>query len=695
MIRRVSSMPVGARGARGVGRLLAIGLGLLSLSACTTEVGDMFVLDGPMDVTVVDPDGLLNVPVGLVTNFRSGKIVKLDLKHETYVRDNPLGSWIRSAPLATGDERYLDQVAAYSRFTSDTDYALTVLASDATSDALLVVPWLDTGWTWRPGCLPFTPDIPRVMPCLLELESVLGAEQTLRDGTLPVLGPDGAALSGVMATGFWLREGKTTTETWTFVYREGSGSFQAVGSRSGVQAERVVPGETWYADGNELELRIDVTEGAVISDGAYLVLHTDTGIQELNLPGFVGDLHVLSDEALAVATLQADPDQSENGIGQGMLGLLDLSALGQEETEMLLDPLILCPVALDAFGLCPLEVRPMAMDLDTERRILYVADAGAGGVVYAVDFAVEPPEVRVLSGFGPNLDVAFVEDRTVEDGYRHLFVAQEDVGTIAVYDVKADVLFDINPVSPEVDPIRLSAPVRALAAGQAPVDIREATDDQLPQTSILVAATTFEKEVYAIRGESGCLTFGSPVKASVDSVSTDVLTLSADQGAASNPVIVPYYGNGVVSHAVLSECGGISKTETWSFVYDGIARNYKVRGTVSNAPGEYQERRAYENQRYVSDGGQVSVFIQSGTLPTTDGDAFLLSVIGNAQPYTAASYTGDIAVYTQTYGDRNEPWTAASFRAVAVLPLVSADRIMKLDLAWISNATNAELAEYR
>ena len=57
----------------------------LMLSACGTgeQVFDQF--DGPVDVAYLAPGPFFEVPVGFVSNFRSGRVAKLDLKRTTFL----------------------------------------------------------------------------------------------------------------------------------------------------------------------------------------------------------------------------------------------------------------------------------------------------------------------------------------------------------------------------------------------------------------------------------------------------------------------------------------------------------------------------------------------------------------------------------------------------------------------------------
>lgn len=684
---------------RGVLALSTLLLGLAA-TACTSDEAGLDELAGPMDVAIQDANEIFDVPVAFATNFRSGRIVKLDLKHETYLRDLPYASWVRSGPLATGDDRFLEHVATYTRYNSSDDFNVSVLASDSTRGQLLVVPYLQSGFETTGGCMPFTPGIPRRPLCIPELSSQLSVNQSLREGSLPLKSSDGADVSGATVTGFWLREGHTTTEEWTVVYDADRGTFKVLGSRSGLQVAEATPNEVYYSDHNEIEFQVTVADPSTLTTGAGVQFSTDSGLKELDLGGLIGDIQVLPEQGLALVSLQVNPlgdgtgDAQEAATVQGYLLGIDIQAVLEGDVNPIRFQQALCPDDADADGLCGYEVVPMSMDVDTAGQRVFVSDAGDGGVVYEVDLSTEPPQVTVIPGFGPNFDVAWVEDRTTENGYQHLFVGTMDDGDIYIYDRRAEQMLDVNPLTAPIDPVLLRTPIRALAASQVPVEIREASDEQVPLYSILVAASTFDGQLYSIKGESGCLTFASPAKATV-TTSTDSIGLSEDRGVPSNPTLLSINGGNGDSLAVLSSCGGVSPTETWTFSFDSLAGAYKVRGSITNQPGEYQQHLAYENERYVSDGGEISVFIQSGTLPTSDGDTFSVGVNGNVTPYTTSSYTGDIAIYTQTYGDRNEPWTPVQFRSVAVVPVIASDTILKLDLAWLSNTYNAEMAKFQ
>jgi len=73
------------RASRG---LIAISAAAL-LSSCGTGERAFDQFDGPIDMAYLPPEPFFEVPVAFVTNFRSGRVGKLDLKRgEPLVEDS-------------------------------------------------------------------------------------------------------------------------------------------------------------------------------------------------------------------------------------------------------------------------------------------------------------------------------------------------------------------------------------------------------------------------------------------------------------------------------------------------------------------------------------------------------------------------------------------------------------------------------
>jgi hypothetical protein len=68
-------------------------------------------------------------------------------------------------------------------------------------------------------------------------------------------------------------------------------------------------------------------------------------------------------------------------------------------------------------------------------------------------------------------------------------------------------------------------------------------------------------------------------------------------------------------HFLVNSCAGIAWTESWKFRYDGLRQGWVVEGDIS---GE-MTRVAYEDQRYLTDDGQISFVMRAGSTPSVDG----------------------------------------------------------------------------
>ena len=698
----------------------------LIAGACTDDDTIEASIEGPTDVAILPASEMVAVPIGFVANKRSGAITKLDLKHETFLRDLPYGSWIASHPLATGRDRRLDQIAAVMDYAVEAEdgrsaYSITVLATDAERDQLLIVPYLDYRAPGGPHCSSDKPDCvvndegavdclvpPRYPVCLYD--SPAGAPVNLADdaapGSIPIVDEEGNALGGMEVRAFRLREGYTTTEEWHAVWDADKHHFVVNGTRSGVQQRTAEPGKTYLSDHLEIQFLVDASADD-LPPGASFSFYTDNGVIEIPLDAYAADLQVLPGGDVLALSLQRVETLEEDGrardVVTGALGWVDLSPLKDraEGEALVAEDFPLQDVALcgDPMAETPCESVPMGMDVDADRGLLYISDGGAYGVVHEVRFEDGAPEIREIDGLMPNLDVAVVQDPDGGETWRNLFVANLGEGSVSVYDLIEDRLRDVNTWTPEIDPMEVHAPIRGLSAAKAAVLLNETTDDGAALSSVLVAATTFKGEVVTFKGETGCMPFAAPAGAYVVDFSE---APNPDYGQASNSSFA--YSSETDSVAITNPCGGITRSETWTFVYDENLQAYRVNGSESNQPGEYQEGLAYEDERYTTDKGEISVLIRSGTMPATDGDQLQITVTADTVtipliPPGSSSNSGsdpaDLVLYDDAYGDRNQSWTPIEVRTVALVPAFGADRVYKLDLRYSGNTTDAIMALWR
>ena len=199
------------------------------LGACEDATRTLNRLHGPVDIALLEPGTFFEVPVAFASNFRSGRVSKLDLKRSNLVVEDSPAPWMASPDLALGADRALSEIAL-----SVGDDRVDVWVADDSHDELLranYIVGLDAAgkpiWQ-RPGLVG-------------ELEWS-NADGTVADEPLQ------ARLDGLR-----LRPGRATSETWKATWT--GNSMELRGSASGLQSERAVPGTPYETDLGEVAWR--------------------------------------------------------------------------------------------------------------------------------------------------------------------------------------------------------------------------------------------------------------------------------------------------------------------------------------------------------------------------------------------------------------------------------------------------------
>lgn len=544
---------------------------LLLLLACTEDDRSPLLFDGPVAAAVLDPaESIFDEPVGLVASSRSGEITPLDLKRGGYPAVSGASSFLRGPQIPTGEARLLGDIEVFGGGdpAAGGDGSVTAWVVDQTSQRLLEVPWI-TG---------VDADGDPVLP-----EPTLG-EVRFEDADQS---GDGVSVSGVR-----LRLGYTTTETFTFRYREGG--WDVEGSRSGAQRLRASSGQPWWSDGGELGLVV-TGEG---TDGDVLTVATDTGIVEHDLGGRVLTLTRWGEVLLA--TVASTPPSLQ----------LVVPETGAART-----------LATFEGGSAPSRVVGGPGDL------IFVGDSAASLVhVYTVtrDDAGVPVSAAdsPLSTTGPVVDLAW-QAGTAQDGssYSNLFVASLGALQVDVYDLLGGAWKAPNPLDPLRHGVFLGAPIAGLEPSVGEVWLQQETDWGARKKVATVAVVTSDGYLYQLEADTGCYVEDARgahgpnpyVSSSEDSVGL------ADQGPHSSAIL---YVDPLGDQVAASDCGGVARDESWTFTFDSATQTWAVEGTLSGV----QVGRAVSGRRYLSDNGAISVLIVDGALPPTDGDRFVLPI---------------------------------------------------------------------
>lgn len=424
---------------------------------------------------------------------------------------------------------------------------------------------------------------------------------------------------------FELHNGYATTEDWVLEF-DGS-TWSVEGSRSGDQQYDVTALEPYQTDGGELSFLVSGTA----TKGDRFEFSVDSGVTETDLGGVVEALHMspVQDWLFAAVTSLED--------GSGWVSVVD-PVTGLEAGQLAL----------------PDGARPHRFSGDLSGDLLYVSDARSGAVYEVLVDAADPvaSAVRTLAMPGPVIDVAYQAD----EDYEHLFVALAGDTELHLYDLVADDWKDINTATPEIDGVDLQTAIVGLATGLDPIYTQQPGPNGTTPRERVIVASTFEGVLTTVEARTGCLM--------VDEIGPyavlDADTPYDDEGETSTASLE---ASGATGRSVqVNSCGGVALTQTWVLTYDGAQGVWLVEGARSGV----QDNVAFEDERYVSDAGEVSFLIRSGTLPSTSGDRFTFTVTSGV-----AEIDGDINRDGLVVGD--EPRLEVPTRPVAFSYLAGPD----------------------
>lgn len=538
-----------------------------ALTACADDILLVGAFDGPdaTAVLAVGAESPFSIPVGFVANTRNGRIVPLDLKHGTLLGDSVASPYLAPRSIATGDQRQLGQIALWSPDGAQVD----VFAGDIADGTLLQA-------TYSQGVDPSS-GAP-VPPDLVATEAVF--EDVDESG------------NSVTVQDLRMRHGWSTTEDWRFEF-DGT-RWWAFGGQSGKQSQPFEMGERWSSDNKEIVLAL---EGSA-TEGDRLTFRTETGVREHDVGGVpLAVTRIPDTDLVALGTWDRDADV-------GALVLWDAAAAAEVGR-----------LSLDDGG------QPWRIVVSEARDALFIADAKVPRVL-RVPFDATQPDLLVAESIPTRtipMDLALVSDPGDEPTgalpYDHLFVAGAVDPHVDIYDLTTGTWIDVNPLDDVEGGLDLRSPVVGLSTAPLPIRLQEESGDGIRRESRVVAVTTFDGSVRLLEGATGCqaITTDGPRVASetgYEDVAFD------DNGPASNPVMLTDSATG--RQVISDPCGGVLRTETWSVVFDGVEGNWIVEGSASGV----QEGRAWADDRYVSDQGELSFIILAATAPATDGDAF-------------------------------------------------------------------------
>lgn len=603
----------------------------LLLLGCTDIPIVPLHFDGPVASAVLPPGagGPFEVPVGFVANSRNGTIVPLDLKQGRLLTDDATASFLRTAALATGRSRILQDVATWAE-----DGTVTVWAADLGFGELLRVPYIiaigDDG-------------VP------------VEAEASVSDATFVDADNSGDDPS---LTGLDVRDGFTTTEDW-YVEYDGA-RWWARGSRSGTQVNEPVPGKTYHSD--HLEVTFDLDGDATVGD--RFEFRTDTGIDAFTFGGLPSAL-LVHDGRLYATVLAADDGSSPARVfvldarSGGYIGAVDL----------------------------PDGVQPWRLAAGEDGRI-FIADSRQPFVwVARFDQSFDPASVPLesIATSAPVIDVAVQEGR--------LFVAPTGLQRVDIYDIDAAAWFDPNPVTPEVEGIDLGSPVAGLAASVDTVYlVHETSWGALPRVPT-VAVSTQDGFVFELDAATGCavVTARGPhgPNGNVDTGDNAAYSTLDDHGPASSSILAADDATG--EQIQTSACGGVARSESWTVTYDNALLSWSVEGTVSGPQQSraQDDVRYLADSGAISfliqsgplpptDGDSFTFYVDRGILTFLGTDVNKDGVIASGD--RSWEFPGRPTAFDFTIGPSGGGWDKVDRREYVMLPATNSDLVARLHL---------------
>ncbi|MBJ95676.1 MAG: hypothetical protein CMP23_14530 [Rickettsiales bacterium] len=604
----------------------------LMLSACDDVSRTLNRLDGPVDLALLEPGPFFEVPVAFVSNFRSGRVSKLDLKRSNLLVEDSPAPWASSPDLAFGAQRTLGEIA----LTVSGD-RVDVWVADDSRDELLRGSYI-TGLDAAGKPLWKRPDFVR---------------------SAQWFAADGAPRNGAASLAdLRLRAGRATTETWTGTWDGRSLVLQ--GTASGLQQSRALPGTPYESDWGELAFTLSLA-GDELEPGTSVSFEVDSGVESFSAEGLITALLVPEPSSPWVfATVLPD---------EGVPFVLVMDA--QNFTE------------LDRLEL-PVNASPESLATGHSEGVLWIADSAdledGSGRAFRLDYVPDDIETLAVTEVPipePAIDIA----AGLDPAEPRLFVGAAYSDALWSLDPVNYTVIDINPVTPEPDPSYLGTLIAGMDASSADIESAILDEDGTRLRRFAVMVTTFAGSMYWIDAATGCQVFSTPAGAFLEVSPGAVDTTFDDLGYVSNPQLVfdEVSERAVTTHA----CGGVSRSETWLLRYEEELGSYEVEGSLSGV----QQQRAYEGERYISDGGELSVLILPGTRPTTDGDRWTFPINDGVGPVALHELPGDPLVFTELFDNRDGPWWKVREREVALVPHAGNDVVLWLDIQAQSSGT--------
>jgi hypothetical protein len=488
---------------------------------------------------------------------------------------------------------------------------------------------------------------------LIEVPWVVGSEpaggvEAPVEGYASYFPPDVSG-SDVQLTELEVKTGYTTSERWTLT-SDGS-AWTVEGSRSGRQPTQAEPGVTFVAE----ERRISFVVSGPGTSGDVVTVDTWNGLVEHDVGG--------TPQQLAMA-----PDQSALAMIVHDVGL-------DRPVVRWFDPAsrrVTVDVSL------PADARPHRLEWSADGQTMFVTDVGRAAV-----WTVSPGSTGAVEHVmpWPTLDVA-----SLDGDRRQLFVVPSDGASLWRYDLDDASFIDLDAWTEGAQGLTFDSPVSGVTANRQEHLFPQYTDDLVRLSGRTVAVGLAQGSVVFADEATGCLVQDNlgPRTVLAQSGATADVTTNYTEVAVTGPYLEPS-GSSTRSVSV-NPCAGVAGDDSWTLRYDENEQAWVVESEVR---GE-QVARAREDERYISDGGEVSFTIRAGSSPSKDGmvmqfqvDAGVATADGDNDRDGARdvdfAVPSDPVSFHYEVGDRDGDWYVVDDRPLVLILGSSSNSALRID----------------
>jgi len=367
--------------------------------------------------------------------------------------------------------------------------------------------------------------------------------------------------------------GYAATEDWTLT--RGEVDWQLQGSLSGVYNIPVIPG-LWYRPQDGAVSFLLENDG---EPGDQFTFSTDSGVEAFDLGGAPLNINRSPGGEFFVVSVQND--------------------LGGE--LQIWDPVtssMVTQVSLAADSI------PGRMEWSADSQTVLVADVGRSAYW---EISTDGTAVEHVMPF-PVFDVVPLYD----GNDKRAVVIPITQQSVWLYDQATATFRDYNPLTSAPDGMSFPSLITGVSASPEAYELPEYDNDGQQPVSKTVGISLSNGEIVWLRWDTGCLVseFEGPRTVPYDGGKYYDTNFTQTATSPGLTTVGDMSGN-----VVINECLGIAHEDIWTLRYSEIYQAWEVQARY----GGYQGRMAYEDQRYISDRGEVSFLIRAGGLPSLPG----------------------------------------------------------------------------